>query len=192
MAVSVQGPLAGSSAHQMLPAESARTQSVTVGHETRLNVKLPPKFVAVHFVDPPVGSVDVMTLPLSSPATHRDAEGQSMVVIVLLPSIVTGLDHVNAPAAPACEANARKQAVTMVARSVRDRILRPYARNPGMRRLVCADISGSSRRSSSARTARRPSRGGSERGAETRRNRINPQESVPRGRKTMCRSLLRR
>ena len=95
--------------------------------------KPPIRFETVHVPAPPAGSADEITLPLPSPATHSDAEGQSIVSIVLPPSTFCAADHVNGPAAEAGATATRKASETSAARAARGQMLRAYAEsvNPG-------------------------------------------------------------
>jgi hypothetical protein len=80
------GPAAGSVVLSIDPSVLTATQSVVVGHEIPLNGYFevePGKFICgvtpdltVQAADPPVGSVEVITLPPESTATHSFVEGQ--------------------------------------------------------------------------------------------------------------------
>ena len=160
----------------------------------------PAMFATVQVGPPPAGSAEVITLPSGVDRDAQVGDGQSIALIAFAGSTLSAPDHVSGPAASAAAANAG----TMQQRQGGDRSDRSSdpmgaplwgifaAASPGQRSTGSAGTSRSARRSSSARTSRTRIRGCSSQGAGSGRNRINPQESVPRGRNTMRRPLLRR
>jgi hypothetical protein len=58
---------------------STATQSETLGQDMSARLLPGSSFASVQASDPPVGSVEVTTLPRVSPATHSEDEGQATV-----------------------------------------------------------------------------------------------------------------
>src|SRR6202044_4038315 len=90
--VHAEAPPVGSAETKALPAASTATHSPVDGHETPLTntgpalsvlfwVVLGSKLATVHAAAPPIGSVEAITLPAASTATHRAVEGPEKPVI---------------------------------------------------------------------------------------------------------------
>src|ERR1700734_416391 len=95
--VHAEAPPVGSVETNALPAASTATHGPMEGHETPLTntgpalsvlfcVVLGSKWATIHAGPPPVGSVEVITLPAASTATQKVVDGHEILVISIAPS----------------------------------------------------------------------------------------------------------